>query len=76
MDAGEGNMADRKAFYGTLPSHPELDKLIERARSEPVTDDQLREQRVSFAYGNAPESSGITKDSARAAAQHIQIVRK
>lgn len=75
MDAREGKMADRKAFLGKLPSHPELDKLLERARSEPATEEELQEQRVSFAYGNAPESSGITKDSARAATQHIRIVR-
>jgi hypothetical protein len=69
-------MADRKAYLGKIPSHPELDKLLERARSEPVSDDQLREQRVSFAYGNAPESSGVTKDTARSAAQTIRITRK
>lgn len=68
-------MADRKAYMGKLPSHPELDKLLERARSAPATEDELREQRVSFAYGNAPESSGITKDSARVAAEQIRIVR-
>jgi len=68
-------MADRKAYLGKIPSHPTLDKLLEKARSEPVSDDQLREQRVSFAYGNAPASSGITKDTARAAAQNIRIIR-
>ena len=68
-------MADRKAFYGSLPSHPELDKLIEQARSAPATEDELREQRISFAYGNAPESSSITKASAREAAERIRLVR-
>ena len=68
-------MADRKAFYGPLPSHPELDKLIEQARTAPATEAELREQRVSFAYGNAPESSSITKASARQAAEHIRMIR-
>lgn len=68
-------MADRKAFYGPPPSHPELDRLLERARSQPATEAELQEQRISFAYGNAPESSGITKDSARAAAQTIRLIR-
>jgi len=68
-------MADRKAFYGSLPSHPELDKLIEQARSAPATEAELREQRISFAYGNAPESSSITKASAREAAEHLRMIR-
>jgi len=68
-------MADRKAFYGSMPSHPELDKLIEQAKSAPATEVELREQRVSFAYGCAPESSSTTKATAREAAEHIRIVR-
>jgi hypothetical protein len=68
-------MADRKVFFGPLPSHPELDKLIEQARAAPATEDELLEQRVSFAYGNAPESSSITKASAREAAKHIRMIR-
>ena len=68
-------MADRKVFYGSMPSHPELDELIKKAQSAPATDAELREQRVSFAYGNAPESSSITRASARQAAEHIRITR-
>ncbi len=66
-------MTERKAYLGKQPQHPELDQLLEQARKHPATEDQLREQRVSFAYGNAPDGSGITKDSARAAAAKIQI---
>jgi hypothetical protein len=66
-------MAARKAFLGPTPSHPELDKLLENARKNPVTDEQLHEQRISFAYGNAPTDSGITKDSVRAASQRIRM---
>jgi hypothetical protein len=66
-------MAARKAFLGPAPSHPELDRLLEDARKNPVTDEQLQEQRISFAYGNAPADSGITKDSVRAASQRIRM---
>ena len=66
-------MAARKAFFGTLPKHPDLDKLLEHARENPPSDEQLREQRVSFAYGNAPADSGITKDSVRKASQSVRI---
>jgi hypothetical protein len=68
-------MAERKAFFGTQPTHPELDALLETARKHPVTDDQLREQRVSFAYGNAPEGSKITKESVRVASESMRIAR-
>lgn len=68
-------MAARKAFFGPAPSHPELDKLLEAARQNPVTDEELREQRISFAYGNAPVDSGITKDSVREASRRIRMTR-
>ena len=66
-------MADRKSFFGPPPVHPELDRLRAETRSIKVTDEQLAEQRVSFTYGNAPEGSGITRASARAASTGIRI---
>ncbi|MGH6876908.1 MAG: hypothetical protein ACREHV_05945 [Rhizomicrobium sp.] len=66
-------MAARKSLLGPPPNHPELDRLLDQARKVRVTDEQLQEQRVSFVYGNAPASSRITKDSARAAVKRIRI---
>jgi hypothetical protein len=66
-------MAARKSFLGPPPNHPELDRLLEQAQKVNVTDEQLKEQRVSFAFGNAPESSRITKESVRAASRGIRI---
>jgi len=61
-------MAARKAILNPAPSRPELDALLENARKVGVTDDQLQEQRVSFAYGNAPaDADNVTKESVRAA---------
>lgn len=68
-------MAPRKSALRPAPHRPELDRLVEQARSAGVTDEVLREQRVSFAYGNAPENSRITKESARAASRSIRIAR-
>jgi hypothetical protein len=67
-------MAVRKAFFGASPKHAELDRLLEAAKGTPVTDEQLQEQRVSFAFGNAPTSSKITKESVRNASKGIRIV--
>jgi hypothetical protein len=67
-------MADRKQFQNVRAPDPELVRLLETARSRPVTEEELREQRISFAYGNAPASSGITKESVRHASKHIRLL--
>jgi hypothetical protein len=68
-------MAPRKSAIRPAPARPELDKLLEQARASGVTDEQLQEQRASFAYGNAPANSRITKESARSASRTIRIAR-
>lgn len=66
-------MADRKSALKPPPARPELDRLLEQARITGVTEEQLLEQRVSFAYGNAPADSAITKESARKAAGRLRM---
>ena len=66
-------MAARKSVLKPAPHRPELDRLIEASIKSGVTDEQLQEQRVSFVFGNAPEGSRITKDSARKAAHSIRL---
>ena len=68
-------MVARKPFFGPEPSHPELDRLLEKARDTEISDEQLREQRVSFAYGNALEDAKITKESVREASNSFRIKR-
>jgi hypothetical protein len=66
-------MAERKTALRRAPDRPELQKKLELARSVNLTDEQIQEQRASFAYGNAPEGSRITKESARKATTHIRV---
>jgi hypothetical protein len=66
-------MAERKSALNRAPARPELERLLERAKTITVTEEQLMEQRVSFVYGNAPEGSRITKESARTAAKRIRV---
>jgi hypothetical protein len=68
------NMADRKQFLNSSPADPELLRLLDALRDVPVTEEELREQRISFAFGNAPESDLITKDSVRHASQNIRLL--
>ena len=67
-------MANRKQFQNVPIPDGRLASLLEEARKRPVTEEQLREQRVSFAFGNAPDAAAlITKESVRAASTHIRI---
>ncbi len=68
-------MADRKQFPSIPAVDQELARLLTEARDRLVTEDELREQRVSFAFGNAPATSDrITKETVRAASTHIRML--
>ena len=69
-------MADRQQFLSTVKPDPELATMLEASRNVPATEEELREQRISFAFGNAPQSSEnrITKDSVRQASEHIRLL--
>lgn len=67
-------MADRKQFHSHLAVNPELQALLDRARTENLTEDELREQRVSFAFGNAPyRAELITRESVIRSSQSIRL---
>lgn len=67
-------MADRKQFINIKPADPKLISALESSRNKQVTEEELHEQRISFAFGNAPESKLITKESVRRASQKISIL--
>ena len=66
-------MANRKQFLNDTAIDPELASLLESTRKTPVTEAQLSEQRISFAFGNSPDSEFITKDSVRKASHSILL---
>jgi hypothetical protein len=66
-------MAARKQFQSSLTVSPELSQLLEAARNTEVSEEELREQRVSFAYGNALQSDLITKESVRRSAKSMRL---
>ena len=68
-------MADRKQFLGDLKPDPALKKVLETSRHTQVTEDELTEQRISFAFGNAPANAkNITKDSVRQTSKKLQLL--
>jgi hypothetical protein len=72
----EVQMADRQQFLHPIPLDPELERLLTESRDVQVTEEELREQRISFAFGNAPQGSEnrITKDSVKLASEHIRLL--
>jgi hypothetical protein len=62
-----------KSLFIGKSKRPELDRLLEAAKNISVTDAELREQRISFVYGNALGNPRITKESVRAAAESIRL---
>lgn len=66
-------MAGRKQFQSNLEPSEELTKLLAEARNREISESELREQRVSFAFGNAPESELITKASVRRSSENIRL---
>ncbi len=66
-------MADRKQFLGVSEADTRLLQLLDESRHRTVTDDELREQRISFAFGNSLNSDRITKDSVRRASESIRL---
>ena len=69
-------MADRQQFLQKIEPDPELAKILEKSKATPVSEAELKEQRISFAYGNAPHGSEhrITKESVKAASEHIKLL--
>ena len=66
-------MADRKQFLTKLEVDQDLLALLEATKGLVVTEEQLKEQRISFAYGNSPDSEHITKDSVRKSSGTLRI---
>jgi hypothetical protein len=76
VPAKEGeNMVERKSALTRAPARPELEALIENAKTRVVSDAELREQRASFVYGNAPDGSRITRESAAASVNRLRVAK-
>ena len=69
-------MADRKQFLGDMSPDPRLMELLEATAGDTVTEEVLREQKISFAFGNAPaDAEDITKESVKWACENLRLRR-
>jgi len=53
-----------------------LEKLLDAARQRKMTAEEIEEQRVSFAYGNAPEESKSTMETMRLASTYLKKIEE
>jgi hypothetical protein len=66
-------MPDRKQFLGVTEPGDALVQLLESTRHKVVSEEELQEQRVSFAFGNSLNSVRITKESVRQTSRRIRL---
>lgn len=67
-------MAARKSLMTAAPERPVLERLLAQAKEQVVSEAELVEQRASFIFGNAPQGSKITKESARTASHTVRLL--
>lgn len=53
-----------------------LEQLIEAAKTRQMSAEEVEEQRVSFAYGNAPEESKSTMETMRLASTYLKKIEE
>ncbi len=69
-------MADRKQFLGDMSINPRLLELLDSSAGIMATEEDLKAQRISFAFGNAPaDVKGITKESVKLASENLRLKR-
>ncbi len=66
-------MPARKPFLKSSKVDEELLELLKKSKDHVLTEDELSEQRVSFAFGNAMANEKITKESVRRASTSIRL---
>lgn len=65
-------MTARKQFITNLTVTPEMKRRLEAARKRPITEEMLREQRISFVYGQM--MGKVTKDHVRDTLSRIRLM--
>jgi hypothetical protein len=68
-------MPARKPFLKSSEPDEELLNLLEATKENVLSEEDIREQRVSFAFGNALGSDNITKESVRRASSSLRLQR-
>ena len=66
-------MADRKQFLDQSAADPELIRLLSGVKQMSLSEADLQEQRISFAFGNALNRDFVTKDTVRHSSENLRM---
>lgn len=66
-------MALRKQVVKRTEVRADLQEKLVASRARRVTEEELREQRISFAFGNAMDIEKVTKESVRTTSQRVRL---
>jgi hypothetical protein len=66
-------MALRKQSVQRVEVRTDLQEMLVHSRQKRVSEEELHEQRISFAFGNAMNIEKITKDSIRTTSQRLRL---
>ena len=66
-------MVERKSALVRAPERPKLTALLEASKGYVVSEEELKAQRASFVFGNAPKGSRITKESAARSVDRMRL---
>ncbi len=66
-------MAHRKQAAVRADVREDLLIVLKQSRARRVTEEELHEQRISFAFGQAMNLEKVTKDSIRTTAQRVRL---
>lgn len=66
-------MVERVSLGFKQPDRSGIRDRVLASVKKGLSEADLAEQKASFVYGNAPASSGITKESARHAANYMRL---
>ena len=66
-------MAHRKQAAVRADVREDLITVLKQSRARRVTEEELHEQRISFAFGQAMNLEKVTKESVRTTAQRVRL---
>lgn len=69
-------MPGRQPIRTPSPPRPELEKLAAEALERGMTEEEYRQQKISWVYGNLPYDSDVTREDVEKALGSFRLVRR
>lgn len=69
-------MPGRQPIRTPSPPRPELEKLVAEALERGMTEEEYRQQKISWVYGNLPYDSDVTREDVEKSLASFRLVRR